>query len=132
VARFIRDEKRTYSFTWLAAGGVFFMSAVWAGYAELVTRVPWQAHQEAFFQMEHEQAQQALARANEQWEKELAPSLKDKLDRKAAIQESMKTGEYKQATDRAGCARRPVRPGRAGEDLRRQRSRRGLLLPKPR
>ena len=49
MARFIRDEKRTYPFMWMAIGGVFAASSAWAVYAELVTRVPWQKQQQAFF-----------------------------------------------------------------------------------
>ena len=41
---------------WLAIGGLFALSAVWATYAEMVTRVPWQEHQDAYFEMELEQS----------------------------------------------------------------------------
>jgi len=52
MARFHRDEQRTYPIWWLIAGGLFIFSTIWACYAEFVTRVPWQKEQEAFFQME--------------------------------------------------------------------------------
>jgi hypothetical protein len=100
VARFIRDEKRTYPLTWLVAGGLFAASTAWAVYAELVTRVPWEKQQEAFFDMELVQSTQAEKLAQSQWDKEIAPSIKDKIDRKAALEESMKPGgEY--AKDKA-------------------------------
>ena len=67
MARFIRDEKRTYPFTWMAIGGVFALSSVWAVYAEMVTRVPWQKDQQAFFDMELEQSKQAYSRAESEW-----------------------------------------------------------------
>jgi mono/diheme cytochrome c family protein len=98
VARFIRDEKRTYPFVWLTIGGIFAASAAWAVYAELVTRVPWQKHQGAFYQMEAELSKQGLARADAQW-KGLQSKLAAKTERKAQIEESMRTGEY--ATSRA-------------------------------
>lgn len=100
MAQFIRDEKRTYPFTWLAIGGIFAGATVWAVYAELVTRVPWQQHQKAFFEMELEQSRQALERAKAQWTQEIEPQLKDKLARKAEIEQSMSSGEYKRAKTR--------------------------------
>jgi len=100
VARFTRDEKRTYPFTWIAIGGVFFASAAWAMYAEFVTRVPWEKDQKAFFDMEYQQSKQALARAKSEWENEIVPSIKDRIERKEAIEESMKSGEYAQARAR--------------------------------
>jgi cbb3-type cytochrome oxidase cytochrome c subunit len=99
VARFIRDEKKTFPFTWLAIGGIFAVSSVLAVYAEFVTRVPWQKDQQAFFDMELEQSKQALERAKSEWEKEIEPSLKDTLARKAELEASKTSGEY--ATARA-------------------------------
>jgi len=95
--RFIRDEKRTYPLTWLAIGGIFAGSAAWAIYAELVTRVPWQKQQDAFFEMELQQSQQAKERAAARWTKEVEPSLKAKLDRKAELEKSQQSGAYAQA-----------------------------------
>ncbi len=100
MARFIRDEKRAYPFLWLGIGGLFAASAFWAVYAEMVTRVPWQEDQQAFFEMELEQSRQALERAKSEWEKEIAPALKDRIARKEALEQSKLTGEYKQARDR--------------------------------
>jgi cytochrome c551/c552 len=100
VARFIRDEKRTYPFVWLTIGGIFAGSAAWAVYAELVTRVPWQKEQSAFFEMELQQSDQGLKRAKAQWEKEIEPKLKARLDRKAELEKSQATGEYAAARAR--------------------------------
>lgn len=100
MARFIRDEKRTYPITWLAIGGFFAFSAAWATYAELVTRVPWQEHQDAFFDMELEQSKQALDRAKGQWEQEIEPSLKDRVERQAEITKSKESGDYAVAAQR--------------------------------
>lgn len=100
ATKFLRDEKKTYPLTWMVAGGLFFGSAVWALYAEMVTRVPWQEHQKAFFDLELEQSRQGLARAQDDWDKQIAPSLKDKIARKEEIEQSQKAGAYKQALDR--------------------------------
>jgi cytochrome c551/c552 len=100
VARFIRDEKKTYPFTWLVAGGLFAASSAWAVYAELVTRVPWQQHQQAFFDMELEQSKQALARSKAEWDKEIEPSLKDRTSRKVELEQSMQSGAYAEAKKR--------------------------------
>ncbi|HZF56712.1 MAG TPA: cytochrome c [Polyangiaceae bacterium] len=100
MARFIRDEKRTYPFTWLAIGGIFAASSVWAVYAELVTRVPWQKDQQAFFDMELEQSKQAFTRAEAQWKDEIEPTLKDTYARKAEIEQSMSSGAYAEAKRR--------------------------------
>lgn len=94
MARFIRDEKRSYPFTWLAIGGLFAASSVWAMYAELVTRVPWQKDQQAFFDMELEQSKQALERAKDEWKNEIEPQLKTQLARKDELTASMTSGEY--------------------------------------
>jgi cytochrome c551/c552 len=100
VARFIRDEKRTYPLTWMAIGGIFAGSAAWAIYAELVTRVPWQKQQQAFFEMELQQSKQALDRSGVRWTKEVEPSLKAKLDRKAELEKSQASGDYAAAKAR--------------------------------
>lgn len=100
MARFIRDEKRTYPLTWLAVGGIFAGSAAWAIYAELVTRVPWQKQQQAFFDMELAQSKQSLDRGNARWTKEVEPSLKAKLDRKAELERSQTSGAYAEAKAR--------------------------------
>lgn len=100
MARFIRDEKRTYPFTWMAIGGIFFASAAWATYAEFVTRVPWQKDQKAYFDLEYQLSKKALAQAKDEWEKDAVPALKAKLDRKEEIEQSMKGGDYAAAKAR--------------------------------
>lgn len=100
MARFIRDEKRSYPLTWLVIGGAFAGSAAWAVYAELVTRVPWEKSQEAFFEMELQQSEQAKKRADVQWTKEIEPALKSKLDRKAELEKSQQGGVYAEAKKR--------------------------------
>ena len=102
MARFIRDEKRTYPLWWLVAGSLFAGSTVWAVYAELVTRVPWEKQQEAFYEMELQQSTQALAAANAHWKDVVEPSIKAKLDRKAELEKSQTQGEY--ATKKARLA----------------------------
>lgn len=100
MARFTRDEKRTYPFTWMAIGGVFFATAAWAVYAEFVTRVPWQKDQKAYFDLEYEQSKKALSQAKDEWEKDIVPAIKARLDRKEEIEQSMKSGDYAQAQAR--------------------------------
>jgi cytochrome c2 len=100
VARFIRDEKRTYPFTWLAIGGIFAGASAWAVYAELVTRVPWEKQQDAFFEMERSQSKQALARADAEWKDKVEPALKQKIDRKAELEKSRESGAYADAKQR--------------------------------
>lgn len=100
MARFIRDEKRTYPLMWLVVGGIFAGSTAWAVYAELVTRVPWEKDQEAFFEMELQQSKQGLDRAKEQWTKEIEPKLKAKIDRKAELEKSQESGAYAEAKAR--------------------------------
>ena len=100
MARFTRDEKRTYPFTWMAIGGIFFATAAWATYAEFVTRVPWQKDQKQYFDLEYELSKKALAQAKEDWEKDAVPALKARLDRKEEIEQSMKGGDYAAAKAR--------------------------------
>ena len=100
MARFLRDEKRTYPLAWLLIGGAFAGTAAWAVYAELVTRVPWEKQQEAFFEMELQQSKQALDHANASWTKEIEPALKPKLDRKRELEKSQESGAYAEARAR--------------------------------
>ncbi len=100
MARFIRDEKRTYPLTWLVVGGIFAGSAAWAVYAELVTRVPWEKQQDAFFEMEREQSKQALDRANAEWKNKVAPTLDPKIKRKEELEKSQAQGDYAAAKAR--------------------------------
>ena len=100
MARFIRDEKRTYPLVWLTVGGIFAGASAWAVYAELVTRVPWEKEQEAFYTMELQQSKQSLDHANAVWTKEVEPTVKGKLDRKAELEKSQQTGVYAEARAR--------------------------------
>lgn len=102
MARFVRDEKRTYPFTWLTIGGIMAFATFWAVYAELVTRVPWQEHQEAFYDMELEQARKALEAEEAQWEAATnAEPLKTQLARLKELEDTMASGEYAQAEDKS-------------------------------
>jgi cytochrome c551/c552 len=85
MSRFVRDEKRTYPFTWLAIGGIFATSALWAGYAELTSRVPWQDNQQRFFELDLELARKAKEAAQAEWDQAV---LKDPL--KSLIEEQKK------------------------------------------
>jgi len=69
MSRFVRDEKRTFPFTWLAIGGVLAATALWAGYAEFTSRVPWQNNQQRFFELDLELARKAKEAAQSDWEK---------------------------------------------------------------
>jgi cytochrome c2 len=92
VARFQRDESRTFKFLWFLAGGTFAAVSVWAMYDDGVTRVPWQVQQKNFYGVEQIQATNNLART----EAEFAAHSKaadDKLKaRKAQIEEQEKPG----------------------------------------
>lgn len=95
MARFVRDEKKTFPFTWLIIGGLFAFSTVWAVYAELVTRVPWQAHQQAFFELELRLATESFEAEKARWEKiSNEEPLKGQLARAAELEAEMKSGEY--------------------------------------
>src|SRR5262245_20251843 len=95
MARFTRDEKRTFPFTWLAIGGLFAAVSAWAVYAELVTRVPWQKHQEAFFDLELELAREGLEQAKAEWERKSAEEpLKAQLARRAELENEKTSGAY--------------------------------------
>ncbi|MCA9621097.1 MAG: c-type cytochrome [Myxococcales bacterium] len=101
MGRFVRDEKRTYPFAWLTIGGIFAFASFWAVYAELVTRVPWQEHQKAFFKMELEQARQAYEQEKAAFEAaQAAEPLKTQMARLAELDEQKKTGEYAAAEKR--------------------------------
>jgi len=98
MARFVRDEKRTYPFTWLTIGGVMALATFWAVYAEFVTRVPWEEHQKAFYEMELEQARQNLDAEQAAWEAaKNADPLKTQLARLEELNATMSSGEYAQS-----------------------------------
>jgi cytochrome c551/c552 len=82
---------------WLTIGGLFAGSSAWAVYAELVTRVPWQKQQDAFFAMELQQSKQSLDRANANWKDTVEPSLKARLARKSELEKSQQSGAYADA-----------------------------------
>src|SRR5215467_11758877 len=94
MARFKRDENRTYPIWWLIAGGLFIFSSLWACYAEFVTRVPWEKEQEAFFEMEYQLAKQNLERVKN----EFAATQKADVDklkaRKKELDEEQRAGKY--------------------------------------
>ena len=95
MARFVRDEKRTYPFTWLLIGGLFAGSAVGATYAELTTRVPWQGPQEKFYDLELELSRKALEQQQAAWERLQQQSpLKEQLAQLAALKAQQTGGDY--------------------------------------
>src|SRR5450432_2854800 len=100
MARFKRDEQRTFRLWWLIAGGLFIFSTLWACYAEFVTRVPWQKEQEAFYQMEFEQATRALKRTKNEFAANVEPELKKLTDRKDELKREQASGKYAAAKSR--------------------------------
>jgi len=94
MARFRRDEQRTYPIWWLIAGGLFIFSTLWACYAEFVTRVPWQKEQEAFFQMEYELAKQNLKRVQNEFLATAEPEVKKLRARRDELKHEQATGKY--------------------------------------
>src|SRR5262245_42637661 len=94
MARFHRDEQRTYPIWWLIAGGLFIFSTIWACYAEFVTRVPWQKEQDAFFQMELEQAKQNKKRVENEFAATAAPEVKKLKDRQGQLKHEQAAGKY--------------------------------------
>jgi len=100
MARFHRDEQRTYPIWWLIAGGLFIFSTVWACYAEFVTRVPWQKEQEAFFQMEYELAKQNEKRVKNEYKTTAEPEVKKLAARQSALKNEQASGKYATAKAR--------------------------------
>src|SRR5262249_42227347 len=94
MARFKRDEQRTFPLWWLIAGGLFAFSTAWAVYAEFVTRVPGQKEQEAFFDMEYAQAQQGLKRSENEYAATAKPQIDKLLGRKAELEREQASGNY--------------------------------------
>ncbi|HEY3593148.1 MAG TPA: hypothetical protein VGL13_04720, partial [Polyangiaceae bacterium] len=94
MARFKRDEQRTYPLTWLIAGGLFVFSALWACYAELVTRVPWEREQEAFFDMEYQLAKESLARAKNEFAATQKADVDQQKAKKKQLEDEQKNGRY--------------------------------------
>src|SRR5262245_38631658 len=100
MARFKRDEQRTYPIWWLIAGGLFVFSTIWACYAEFVTRVPWQKEQEAFYQMEYELAQRALKRTKNEFTTTVEPELKKVTGRRDELKREQASGKYATAKNK--------------------------------
>jgi len=94
MARFKRDEQRTYPIWWLIAGGLFVFSTAWACYAEFVTRVPWQKEQEAFFQMEYELATQGLKRVKNEFAATAETDVKKLRTRQDELKREQSSGKY--------------------------------------
>src|SRR5262249_45512000 len=97
MARFHRDEQRTYPIWWLIAGGLFIFSTAWACYAEFVTRVPWQKEQEAFYQMEYELAKQNKKRVENEFASTSAPEVKKLAARRDELKHEQTSGKYASA-----------------------------------
>jgi cytochrome c2 len=102
MARFKRDEQRTYPIWWLIAGGLFIFSTAWAVYAEFVTRVPWQKEQGAFYQMEFEQATKALKRTTNEFKANVEPELKKITARHDELKHEQTAGKYAGAKAKLG------------------------------
>ncbi len=92
MARFQRDESRSFKFLWFIAGGTFAAVSVWAMYDDGVTRVPWQVEQKNFYAVEHQQAKKNLERTQAEFAAH-SKAEDDKLKaRKAQIDEQEKPG----------------------------------------
>ena len=92
MARFQRDEQRTFRFLWFIAGGVFAAVSAWAMYDDGVTRVPWQVEQKNFYAMELEQAKKSLERTKAEFDAHDKPEDDKLLARRNVLEASMKPG----------------------------------------
>jgi cytochrome c2 len=100
MARFQRDESRTFKLLWLSAGGVFTAVSLWAIYDDGVTRTPWAAEQKSFYALEGQLAKKNLERVQAEFVAH-GKAQDDKLKaRRAEIEESKKTGSYRQSADK--------------------------------
>src|ERR1700722_4000264 len=100
MARFQRDESRTFKLLWLSAGGVFTAVSLWAMYDDGVTRTPWAAEQRSFFSLEGQLAKKSLERVQAEFNAH-SKAQDDKLKvRRGEIEESKKTVAYKQSADK--------------------------------
>lgn len=103
MSRFVRDEKRTYPFAWLAIGGIFAGAALWAGYAEMTSRVPWQENQQRFFELDLELARKAREAAQAGWDDAASKEpLKGLLEQQAKLESEMQPredGSYDSSND---------------------------------
>ena len=92
MARFQRDEARTFKFLWFIAGGTFAAVSAWAMYDDGVTRTPWAVEQKNFYAMELEQAKKNVDRTQAEFASH-SKAEDDKLKaRKAEIEASQKPG----------------------------------------
>ncbi len=103
MSRFVRDEKKTFPFTWLAIAGLFASSALWAGYAEMTSRVPWQQNQQRFFELDVELSRKAKEAAQSDWDKASSQEpLKSLLAEQQKLEGEMKPradGSFDTSTD---------------------------------
>jgi cytochrome c551/c552 len=99
MARFQRDESRTFKLLWLAAGGVFTAVTFWAMYDDGVTRTPWAFEQKSFYSLEAQLAKKNLERVQAEFVAH-SKAQDDQLKvRRAEIEDSKKSGAYKQSAD---------------------------------
>jgi cytochrome c2 len=100
MARFQRDENRTFKLLWLSAGGIFTAVSVWAMYNDAVTRTPWAGEQKSFFALEAQLAKKSLERIQAEFAAH-GKAQDDKYKaRRAEIEASKKSGTYKQSADK--------------------------------
>jgi cytochrome c2 len=100
MARFQRDESRTFKLLWLSAGGIFAVVSAWAMYNDSVTRTPWVGEQKSFFSLEAQLAKKNLERQKAEFTAH-SKADDDKLKaRRAQIEDSKKSGAYKQSADK--------------------------------
>jgi cytochrome c2 len=100
MARFQRDESRTFKLLWLSAGGVFTAVSAWAMYNDSVTRTPWVGEQKSFFALEAELAKKNLERVEAEFSAHSKTTDDQLKSRRAQIEESKKSGTYRQSADR--------------------------------
>jgi cytochrome c2 len=104
MARFQRDESRTFRLLWLSAGGIFAAVSAWAMYDDAVTRTPWVGEQKSFYALEAQLAKKNLERMQAEFVAH-GKAQDDALKaRKTQIDESKKSGSYKQAADKLDVA----------------------------
>ncbi len=100
MARFHRDESRTFKLLWLSAGGMFAAVSAWAMYNDAVTRTPWVGEQKSFYSLEAQLAKKSLERMGAEFRVHGKAEDDNLKARKGAIDESKKSGMYKQAADK--------------------------------
>jgi cytochrome c2 len=100
MARFQRDESRTFKLLWLSAGGVFALVSAWAMYNDSVTRTPWVGEQRSFFALESELAKKNLERVQAEFDAHSKVADDRLKSRRAEIEASKKSGAYKESADK--------------------------------